>query len=50
MSQEQQMILMRLEEERNKSIENHTNHFELKLQNLQAINDQLSQRLNQEQE
>jgi hypothetical protein len=44
------MILIRLEEERNKSIENHTNHFELKIQNLHAINEQLSQKLNQEQE
>ena len=44
------MILIRLEEERNKSIENHTSHFELKIQNLHAINDQLSQKLNQEQE
>jgi hypothetical protein len=41
---------MRLEEERNKSIENHTHHFEIKLQNLQAVNDQLSQKLSLEQD
>lgn len=50
LSQEQQIILMRLEEERNKSIENHTHHFEIKLQNLQAVNDQLTQKLSLEQD